>query len=42
MLLRGKTTFVSGGARGIGLAVARRFGEEGARVVIGDVKAEDA
>lgn len=42
MLLEGKTAFVSGGARGIGLAVARRFCEEGARVVIGDVKAEDA
>ena len=42
MLLEGKTAFVTGGARGIGLAVARRFGEEGARVVIGDVKAEAA
>ena len=41
-MLEGKTAFVSGGARGIGLAVARRFCEEGARVVIGDVKAEDA
>jgi NAD(P)-dependent dehydrogenase (short-subunit alcohol dehydrogenase family) len=42
MLLEGKRAFVSGGARGIGLAVARRFCEEGARVVIGDVGAGDA
>lgn len=42
MLLEGKRAFVSGGARGIGLAVARRFCEEGVRVVIGDVRAGDA
>lgn len=39
MLLEGKTAFVSGAARGIGFAVAERFCEEGARVVMGDVKA---
>ncbi|HEV2743843.1 MAG TPA: SDR family NAD(P)-dependent oxidoreductase [Rubrobacter sp.] len=42
MLLEGKRAFVSGGASGIGLAVARRYGEEGARVVIGDVRAGEA
>jgi NAD(P)-dependent dehydrogenase (short-subunit alcohol dehydrogenase family) len=41
-LLAGKTAFVTGGASGIGLAVARRYAEEGARVVIGDVRAEEA
>lgn len=42
MLLGGRRAFVSGGASGIGLAVARRFCEEGARVVIGDVRGEEA
>ncbi|WP_305093276.1 SDR family oxidoreductase [Prescottella sp. R16] len=35
--LDGKTTLISGGARGIGAAHARRFIAEGASVVIGDV-----
>jgi meso-butanediol dehydrogenase/(S,S)-butanediol dehydrogenase/diacetyl reductase len=32
----GKTVIVTGGASGIGLATAKRFGSEGARVVIAD------
>jgi len=42
LLLEGKIAFVTGGARGIGLAVADRFCEEGARVVLGDIRAEKA
>jgi NAD(P)-dependent dehydrogenase (short-subunit alcohol dehydrogenase family) len=41
-LLSGKVAFISGGARGIGLSVAERFIDEGARVVLGDVLVEDA
>ncbi|VFR51282.1 3-oxoacyl-[acyl-carrier protein] reductase [plant metagenome] len=35
--LLGKTAFISGGARGLGASHARRFVQEGARVVIGDL-----
>ena len=35
--LQGRTTVVTGGCSGIGLATVRRFAEEGANVVIGDV-----
>jgi glucose 1-dehydrogenase len=37
MQLTDKIAIVTGGARGIGLAIAQRFVAEGARVVIGDV-----
>ena len=37
MALDGKTAIVTGGASGIGFAVARRFLDDGARVVIADV-----
>jgi NAD(P)-dependent dehydrogenase (short-subunit alcohol dehydrogenase family) len=37
--LHGKVAVVTGGASGIGFALARRFASEGARVVIGDVEA---
>ncbi|MFO1149466.1 MAG: SDR family NAD(P)-dependent oxidoreductase [Alsobacter sp.] len=36
-LLEGQTALVTGGARGIGLAVARAFVEEGARVAVADL-----
>jgi glucose 1-dehydrogenase len=39
MKLAGKTAIVTGGARGIGLAIAQRFVAEGAEVVIADVDA---
>jgi NAD(P)-dependent dehydrogenase (short-subunit alcohol dehydrogenase family) len=38
--LDGKVAVVTGGCSGIGLATVRRFAEEGARVVIGDLDAD--
>lgn len=38
--LAGKVAIVTGGASGIGLATARRFGSEGARVVVADLSRE--
>ena len=37
MILRDKTALVTGAARGIGLAIARRFAEEGAQVALLDL-----
>ncbi len=39
--LTGKVAVVTGGCSGIGLATARRFAEEGAELVIGDVDGEN-
>ncbi len=38
--LAGRSAAVTGGARGIGLAIARRLAESGARVAIWDIDAE--
>ena len=35
--LKGKIAFITGGASGIGLAIARRFVDEDAQVVIADL-----
>jgi NAD(P)-dependent dehydrogenase (short-subunit alcohol dehydrogenase family) len=42
MKLQGKTAIVTGGARGIGAAICRRYAEEGARVVITDRLCQEA
>jgi NAD(P)-dependent dehydrogenase (short-subunit alcohol dehydrogenase family) len=38
--MRGKVAFITGGASGIGLGMARAFGAEGASVMIADVQAD--
>lgn len=38
--LGGKVAVITGGAQGIGLAIAQRFVDEGARVVLGDLNTE--
>ncbi len=40
MRLENKVAIVTGAASGIGRAIARRFAEEGARVIIADVTSE--
>ncbi|MCH9668742.1 MAG: 3-oxoacyl-ACP reductase FabG [Actinomycetia bacterium] len=41
-LLKGRSAVVTGGAQGLGFAIAQRFIAEGARVVLGDVNLEAA
>jgi NAD(P)-dependent dehydrogenase (short-subunit alcohol dehydrogenase family) len=40
--LEGKLALITGAARGIGAAIARRFSEEGARVIVNDLDSESA
>ncbi len=39
-LLDGKVAFITGGAQGIGLAVARAYAEQGARIALADIDAD--
>ena len=41
-VMKGKVVAVTGGASGIGLAICRRFGREGARIAIIDADAKEA
>ena len=40
--LKGKTAFITGAARGLGFAMAQRFHEEGAEIILNDLRIEDA
>ncbi|KAJ5562755.1 hypothetical protein N7461_001516 [Penicillium sp. DV-2018c] len=38
--LQGKVAIVTGGGSGFGAAIAKRFGEEGAKVIVTDINVE--
>ncbi len=40
--LQGKLTVITGGGRGIGFSIAKKFAEEKARIVIADIRIEQA
>jgi len=40
-MLENKVAFITGVASGIGAGTARRFAEEGAKIVLADVQAEE-
>jgi len=42
MKLKDKVAIVTGGARGIGAAIGRRYADEGARVVVADLLIDEA
>ena len=42
MKLAGKVAIVTGGARGIGAAICRRYAAEGARVIVADRLEQEA